>query len=153
MIYGTFVFGYDRDTVDSFDEAVDFAIRNKFYLANFNPLTPTPGADLYRQLEQEGRLIFDRWWLDPEFRYGTATFHPRGMSADELTEGCLRARLKFNTWRSLCRRAFAPATNMRTPYRLGMFLLSNLISKREILRKQGRRLGSAMPLEPVEAPA
>src|SRR5207245_1049745 len=41
MIYGTFVFGYDHDTVDAFDEAVDFAIRNKFYLANFNPLTPT----------------------------------------------------------------------------------------------------------------
>ncbi|MBI3463265.1 MAG: B12-binding domain-containing radical SAM protein [Planctomycetes bacterium] len=57
MIYGTFVFGYDHDTPASFDEAVAFAIRNKFYLANFNPLTPTPGADLYRQLQQENRLV------------------------------------------------------------------------------------------------
>src|SRR5262249_32743426 len=89
MIYGTFVFGYDHDTPDSFDEAVAFAIRNKFYLANFNPLTPTPGADLYRQLQEEKRLIYDRWWLDPEFRYGHATFHPRGMTAEELTAGCL----------------------------------------------------------------
>ena len=149
MIYGTFVFGYDQDTADSFDAAVDFAIENKFYLANFNPLTPTPGADLYRELEEQNRLVFDRWWLDPAFRYGTATFHPKGMTADELTAGCLRARLKFNTFRSLCRRAFAPATNMRTPYRLGMYLLSNLISKREILRKQGHRLGSADLPEPM----
>lgn len=147
MIYGTFVFGYDHDTVESFDAAVDFAIRNKFYLANFNPLTPTPGADLYRQLQVENRLVFDRWWLDPNFRYGAATFHPRGMTADDLTAGCLRSRLRFNTLWSLCRRAVAPATNLRTPYRFGMFLLANLISKREILSKQGRMLGAASPQE------
>ena len=33
MIYGTFVFGYDDDTPESFDRAVDFAIRHKFFLA------------------------------------------------------------------------------------------------------------------------
>lgn len=152
MIYGTFVFGYDQDTVDSFDQAVDFAIKNKFYLANFNPLTPTPGADLYTQLEKEDRLIFDRWWLDPDFRYGHATFHPRGMTADELTAGCLRARLRFNTYRSVAYRAMAPRTNLRSPYRFGIFLISNLISKREILRKQDRQLGSADALIPIENP-
>jgi len=149
MIYGTFVFGYDHDTVDAFDEAVDFAIRNKFYLANFNPLTPTPGADLYKQLVQENRLIYDRWWLDQHYRYGHATFHPRGMTADELTAGCLRARMRFNTYGSLMRRAWAPRTNLRSPYRFGLYLLSNLISKREILTKQGRQLGSPAPLEPL----
>lgn len=151
MIYGTFVFGYDGDTAESFDAAVDFAIRNKFYLANFNPLTPTPGADLYDQLRSEGRLIYDRWWIDPDFRYGAATFHPRGMTADELTAGCLRARLKFNTLRSLSQRAWAPATNLRSPYRFGMFLLANWISRREILAKQGRRLGGAAPLAALES--
>jgi radical SAM superfamily enzyme YgiQ (UPF0313 family) len=149
MIYGTFVFGYDHDTATSFDEAVSFAIRNKFYLANFNPLTPTPGADLYRQLQHEKRLIYERWWLDPNFRYGHATFYPRGMTAAELTAGCLRARLRFNTWASLWRRALAPRTNLRSPFRLGVYLLSNLISKREILSKQGRQLGSSAPLNPL----
>ena len=151
MIYGTFVFGYDHDTVDSFDEAVEFAIRNKFYLANFNPLTPTPGADLYDQLQREDRLIYERWWIDPDFRYGHATFHPRGMSASELTAGCLRARMQFNTYSSLFRRALAPRTNLRSPYRFGIYLLSNIISKREILSKQDRQLGSSTPLEPEGA--
>ncbi len=153
MIYGTFVFGYDHDTATSFDEAVGIAIRNKFYLANFNPLTPTPGADLYRQVEQENRLIYKRWWLDNNFRYGHATFHPRGMTADELTAGCLRARLQFNTWSSLWRRALAPRTNLRSPFRLGVYLLSNLISKREILSKQDRRLGSPAAPSPLLAGA
>ena len=99
MIYGTFVFGYDHDTVESFDAAVDFAIRNRFYLANFNPLTPTPGAPLYDRLQEEGRLIHDRWWIDAGFRYGQATFHPRNMTAQQLTDGCYRARTRFNTVR------------------------------------------------------
>ena len=151
MSYGTFVFGYDEDTADSFDASVDFAIRNKFYLANFNPLTPTPGAELYEQLSREGRLIYDRWWLDPDYRYGSATFHPRGMTADELTAGCLRARMKFNTLRSLGQRAWAPQTNLRSPYRIGMFLLANWISRREIFAKQGRRLGAPTSLAPLES--
>ena len=30
-------------------------------------------------------MIHDKWWLEPGYRYGEATFHPRGMTADELT--------------------------------------------------------------------
>ena len=41
MIYGTFVFGYDQDTVEAFDEAVQFAIDHKFFLANIKPRTPS----------------------------------------------------------------------------------------------------------------
>lgn len=148
MIYGTFVFGYDRDTPDSFDRAVDFALKNKFYLANFNPLTPTPRAPLYDRLQREGRLIYEKWWLDPEYRYGQATFHPRGLTAAELTEGCYRARTSFNTASSIVRRALEPRTNLRTPYRCSIYLMSNLISRREIRAKQGLPLGTSEPLEP-----
>jgi len=142
MIYGTFVFGYDEDTVDSFDEAVEFAIRKRFYLANFNPLTPTPQTPLIDRLRREQRLIYDPWWLDPTYRYGSAIFHPRGMTAEELTAGCYRARKEFNSWRSILTRARAWHTNLGTPYRAGIYLASNLISKREIRSKQGSRLGA-----------
>lgn len=149
MIYGTFVFGYDQDTVDSFDITVDFALRSKFCLANFNPLTPTPGAKLFQKLRDENRLIYDRWWLDPDYRYGMATFHPRSMTADELTEGCFRARQRFNQYSSIFRRAIDLKTNSRSPIHLGAFLVSNLISRREIYKKQGFRLGSNESLNPI----
>jgi radical SAM superfamily enzyme YgiQ (UPF0313 family) len=142
MIYGTFVFGYDADTPESFESTVEFAIENRFFLGNFNPLTPTPKARLYDRLQSEGRMLFDRWWLDPAYRYGAATFHPRGMSADELTEGCYRARTLFNAYSSIARRALAPTTNLRSPYRFGLYLATNLISHREIHAKQGQALGS-----------
>jgi len=149
MIYGTFVFGYDEDTVDSFNVALEFAMRWNFFLANFNPLTPTPGTRLYDRLRQEGRLIYDRWWLDSDYRYGNAMFHPRKMTADELTEGCYRTRLAFNRYGSIFRRAMAWKTNGRGPRRLGLHLLSNFVSRREIRRKQGLRLGDSSPLEPA----
>jgi hypothetical protein len=135
--------------VDSFDRSVEFALRSNFYLANFNPLTPTPGARLYDRLRAERRLIHDRWWLAPDYRYGQATFHPRGMTADELTAGCFRARTQFNRYSSIVKRLFAPQTNCRSLYRLGVYLVSNLISRREIHRKQGQRLGDETALEPA----
>ncbi len=141
MLYGTFVFGCDNDTVDSFPAVVEFALRNKFILANFNPLTPTPGAPLFDQMEHEGRLLHDRWWLDPRFGYGDATFTPRGMTAKELAAGCYTARREFNTGRSILRRMLDARANCRSPYRAGIYLAANLTSRREIHRKQGRKLG------------
>jgi radical SAM superfamily enzyme YgiQ (UPF0313 family) len=147
MIYGTFVHGYDSDTVQSFDDTVEFAIKHRFYLANFNPLTPTPRAPLYDRLAKEGRLIHERWWLDPRFRYGDATFHPRGMTADELTAGCWRARREFNSTGSIARRFLDPQGALRSPRHAVQYLLSNVISRRAILEKQGVPLGGPENLE------
>ena len=143
MIYGTFVFGYDRDTVDSFDAAVDFSLRHKFCLANFNPLTPTPGAPLYDRLLRENRLVYEKWWLEPGYRYGEATLHPRGMTADELTAGCYRARSAFNTFGSISRRLLDLRANLGGPRHAGIYLLSNLVSRKEIHAKQGVLLGQS----------
>ena len=147
MLYGTFVFGCDNDTADSLNASVDFAIKNKFLLANFNPLTPTPGAPLYDRMKKEGRLLHDRWWLDPNFSYGDATMLPKNMTAEQLTEGCFAARTRFNTIRSILERMLDLRTNLRTPHRAGIYLLANLISRREIYSKQNRTLGGCVQQE------
>lgn len=153
MIYGTFVFGYDDDRADAFDRAVDFALESAFCIANFNPLTPTPGTALIARLARERRLLHDRWWLDPEFRYGTATFVPRAMTPDELTEGCWRARRTFYRHSTIPRRIWAEPSLYLRPSRLGVLVASNLVSRREIHRKQGARLGTEEALSPVAVPA
>lgn len=141
MIFGSFVMGYDHDTPETFAETVDFAIGHRFFLGHFNPLTPTPGAALYDRMKREGRLLFDRWWLDPRYRYGHATFRPKGMTPEELTSGCYRARTKFNTLASLAYRAADWRTHLRSAHRLGIYLGANLITRREIHSKQGASLG------------
>ncbi len=94
------------------------------------------------RLRTERRLIYERWWLDERFRYGLATFHPRGMTADELTAGCYRARSDFNSVRSILRRLLDRRTNLASPYRAGLYLASNFVSRHEIHKKQGSRLGT-----------
>jgi radical SAM superfamily enzyme YgiQ (UPF0313 family) len=151
MIYGTFVFGYDADTPASFDRAAAFAREQSLCIANFNPLTPMPGTGLYDRLRAEGRLVRDTWWLDPSFRYGDAIFAPRGMSPEELSEGPMRARRTFYGLRSIAVRALRGAPMWRDPYKIATMLLANLISRREIKRKQGAPLATRRHIDLAEA--
>ena len=141
MIYGTFVFGYDGDTPDAFDRAVEFAIRQRLFLANFNPLTPFPGTPLYRRLQREGRLLRERWWLDTAYQYGDAMFQPANMTPEELTRGCFEARKAFNSSVSMLRRAANIAVNLRSWRRATLYAAANYINRKAIFQKQGKALG------------
>ena len=107
-VYGTFIFGYDRDTTASFSPTVRFAREESLYIAAFNHLTPFPGTPLYARLQQEGRLLYERWWLDERYSYNRIPFQPRGMEPEVLRENCLAARREFYSWRSIAQRGFAP---------------------------------------------
>lgn len=140
-IYGTFVFGYDADTVDSFERTLEFALESRLELANFNPLTPTPGSGLYARLRREQRMLRPNWWIDADYRYGEATFVPRGMTADELTEGVFQTRRRFYSWRSIGGRVLGARVPFSGFHR-GLTTAANLISRREIFNKQFRTLGA-----------
>jgi radical SAM superfamily enzyme YgiQ (UPF0313 family) len=148
MVYASLVFGYDHDTVDTFDITAEFIIRTKCALANVNTLAPMPGSRLYSRIMNENRLIHERWWLEPSYRYGQAAFHPMRMTADELTEGCLRARRIFHGYGSILKRALDPLANSRNLYHLGLFLAVNLLTRSELSSKLEHRLGADIPLEP-----
>lgn len=140
-IYGTFVFGYDADTPDTIDRAVDFALESRLEVANFNPLTPTPGSTLYRRLRDEGRLLSPTWWTDPSWRYGDPIFEPRGIRADVLAEKVHEARRRFYSWRSIALRLVGSGARW-SPFRTATTALANVVSRREIFKKQNRRLGT-----------
>lgn len=141
MIYGTFVFGYDADDPGVFDEAVAFAVREGMMIANFNPLQPLPGTPLYRRLESEDRLAFDRWWLSDDYEWHKALLHPRGMTSDELSGGCREARRRFNDLRSAWTRFWASSANRCNVDNTAVFWASNIVSALDIRAKSGMRLG------------
>src|SRR5205807_3982882 len=64
-LYVTFILGYDEDNGDTLKETLEFAQRHRFYIVAFNHLTPFPGTPLYTRLQNEGRLLYERWWLEP----------------------------------------------------------------------------------------
>ncbi len=140
LIYGTFVLGCDGDSPDVFEKTFAFAVKNKIAVANFNPLIPMPGTEVYGKLEREGRLLYRRWWLSDRYRYGETAFLPLHMTPEELRDGCLGIRTRFYSAGCVLRRLFSNPIHLY-PRNLFVFLLINGISRREIARKQGHLLG------------
>ena len=134
-LYSTFVFGYDFDTAETFDTALEFANEHRFYMAAFNHLTPFPGTPLYERLEKEGRLLYDKWWLDKRYQFGEVAFSPKLMTADQLAEGCQWGRRQFYSWKNMFNRALDFQTNINSLGSLAMFFSLNHMLHREIDQK------------------
>jgi radical SAM superfamily enzyme YgiQ (UPF0313 family) len=139
-VYGTFIFGYDQDTEESFNQAVDFALEQRLYIAAFNHITPFPGTPLYTRLQREGRLLYDDWWLDPAYRYNDLPFRPAQLAPEQVTQGCVAARRRFYRWPNILKRGFAPP-NRSDPFMLRNFFPINWMHRNEVSQRNGYPLG------------
>jgi radical SAM superfamily enzyme YgiQ (UPF0313 family) len=141
-VYGTFIFGYDGDTAQTFARTVQFAKRQGLYIAAFNHLTPFPGTPLYERLEREGRLRFERWWLDDAYSYNTIPFRPARMEPDALQRLCVEARREFYTWPSILRRSVMGA-NRGNGFMFRNFFLINALHRSDVSARDHYPLGDA----------
>jgi len=94
-ILGSFVFGFDYENKDVFEQTLEFVMRSRMDVVQTRILTPYPGTRLYTRLSDEGRLFVRDWWLRG-YPPDTLLFRPKGMAADELTSGY--ARLNRETY-------------------------------------------------------
>jgi radical SAM superfamily enzyme YgiQ (UPF0313 family) len=139
-VYGTFIFGYDGDTPESFAPTVAFAQRHGFYIAAFNHLTPFPGTPLYERLEAEGRLLYEAWWLDDRYSYNRIPFQPHAMSPEALQRECLAARRTFYSWRSIVRRSMDDV-NRANGYMWRLFFPINAMHRGDVSLRDHYPLG------------
>jgi len=84
QVNGSFVLGFDHDRPDVFERTVEWVEANRLECATFHILTPYPGTPLFRQFEEEDRLLHRRWAL-----YDTShvVFRPRHMTPEHLAAG------------------------------------------------------------------
>jgi radical SAM superfamily enzyme YgiQ (UPF0313 family) len=139
-VYATFIFGYENDTVESFQKTVDFAIEQRFYITAFNHLTPFPGTPLYKRLKQDGRLRFDAWWLDDAYRYNDVPFFPQRLMPEEVTRLCVEARRKFYSWSSILKRGFE-RSNRSDAFMFRNFFPINAMHRADVSNRNGYPLG------------
>jgi radical SAM superfamily enzyme YgiQ (UPF0313 family) len=139
-VYGTFIFGYDRDTPESFHSTVEFAKQHALYIAAFNHLTPFPGTPLYQRLLNEGRLLYESWWLDNRYSYNRIPFQPRGMAPETLQRNCLEARREFYSWRSIFRRGL-DCVNRSDWFMWRNFYLINAMHRTDVTMRDHYPLG------------
>jgi radical SAM superfamily enzyme YgiQ (UPF0313 family) len=140
-VYATFVFGYGQDDVSSFRETLAFSKEQKFFFCAFNHLVPFPGTPLYERLRKAGRLLYDTWWLDPDYSFGKLAFCPERLSPQELSGLCFEYRKKFYRFSSIIRRGCDLRANCRNFSMLGLFTSLNLLAQREVVTRQGWPLG------------
>jgi radical SAM superfamily enzyme YgiQ (UPF0313 family) len=139
-IYGTFIFGYERDTPASFAKAVAFARDHGFYIAAFNHLTPFPGTSLYRRLEAGRRLLFESWWLDARYAYNKVPFRPERMTAEQVEHGCVEARRSFYSWPSILGRGLHPV-NRSDGFMFRNYFFINAVHRADVSGRNHYPLG------------
>jgi len=130
LTWASFMLGNDFDDLDTIKKTVEYAIESKFALAFFHILMPYPGTQIYKQFKEEDRLLFDgHWWNHPDFRYNAATFKPRLMSPEQLTEATIQANKDFYSYSSIAKRLFDTKTNIRSLMNLAIYARFNYVIK------------------------
>jgi radical SAM superfamily enzyme YgiQ (UPF0313 family) len=131
LTWASFMIGNDFDTLDSIEKTVEFSIKNKFTLAFFHILMPYPGTAIYNQFKKEDRLLFDgHWWNHPEYTYNQATFKPKLMTTEQLSEATVTANKGFYSISSISNRLLDRRTNMRNLMNLIIYTRFNYILRK-----------------------
>lgn len=138
-LYATFIFGYEKDNLDAFYDTVEFCKKHKIYMAAFNHLTPFPGTPLYQKLAEEGRLLYDKWWLDDRYMYGQVPFRT-SIAPEVIQKECVKARKRFYSIPSIIKRMF-DRTNAGGIFMLHAYWFINLLLRKEASQREDYPLG------------
>lgn len=133
QVNGSFVFGFDGDGPDCFEQTCEWIEAQRLECATFHILTPYPGTPLFAQLEAEGRLLHRDW---ERYDTGHVVFRPKRMSAEQLAGGYAWSYRRLFSHRSVWRRrpedsrAVAPYLAMSYLYKRANWLWPILIRHR-----------------------
>ena len=100
-VYGSFMFGFEQDTTDVFQQTLMFCEENKLDLALFSALFPIDGSKLYAKLKAENRL-FEKDMA--KFNGQHSTFTTKNMTSQELDYGLRWIWKEFYSKRSMKKR-------------------------------------------------
>ena len=103
MINGSFVFGLDEDDRDVFRRTVDWGVKNSITTSTYHVLTPYPGTKLFRDMEQEGRILTRNWDL---YDTRNVVYKTTNLTAEELKNGYDWAYKEFYSWTNIVKSSF-----------------------------------------------
>lgn len=101
IVIGSFMFGFDTDSKDVFDETLKMINELKIDVADFCILTPFPGTPLFNNLEKEGRIMVKDW---SRFTMKNVVFKPKNMTEEELLNGVKKMYIRFYSTQNTIKR-------------------------------------------------
>lgn len=118
LIEASLIFGMDDQDESVFDEALAFVEECYPSTATFHILTPYPGTVLYRQFEEEGRLLHREW---NRYNHDEVVFKPKLMSPERLYRGWVEARKSVYSWGSIISRTRRMKSRRLTSFAYNVF--------------------------------
>jgi radical SAM superfamily enzyme YgiQ (UPF0313 family) len=100
-VMGTFIVGFDGDTLEVFDQIVDFVMENRLETAFLLILTPKPDTMLFNQMKSQNRIINHNW---SDYDEGTVTFIPKNMTPRQLHSGMRSVWRRIYSWQGIWHR-------------------------------------------------
>ncbi len=140
-IYASFVFGFDEDTEESFKRTLEFTRKHEFFVIAFNHLLTFPNTDTYNGFKEEGRLICDKWWLQEGYTFGTISFVPKRVSAEELRALCRKYKVEFFRFGSIVRRGIVCFKRTKNPLINFAYWFINILFHFEVDKRIGIPVG------------
>jgi radical SAM superfamily enzyme YgiQ (UPF0313 family) len=132
-ILGSFVFGFDHENKDVFEQTLKFIVRGRLDVAQLRILTPYPGTRLYQRLLSEGRLFSSDWWLHG-YPPDTLLYQPKGMTVDELINGFARLNRDAYSFSAMTKRFFGMSPWKRTLLGCQLYTGVNLSTRKRYFK-------------------
>jgi len=102
-ITGLFMYGFDNDTPQVFDQTLQALYKLNLDSASFSIVTPHPGTYLFKKLEKEGRILTRDW---SKYNEGNVVFKPKKMSEETLLQGVKKASMEYYSFSNSFKRCF-----------------------------------------------
>ena len=146
-IYASFVFGFDEDDEEAFKRTLEFTKKHQFFVIAFNHLLAFPGTSTYRTFKEENRLICDKWWLQEGYTFGTISFIPKKVTADELRALCMKYKTIFFRFGSIFHRGFTCFKRTKKPLINFAYWFINILFHFEVDKRSGIPVGENLEEE------
>lgn len=126
-VVGSFIYGFDNETVESMREKMAFMLRGRIDAPHFTIMTPLPGTKIYDRVQEQGRLMHTNYPQDWE-RYDMNDLVLKLAKIDDetfLREMWLHIKKIYST-RALLLRACKTLIHTRRPVTAGFAFVANL---------------------------
>jgi radical SAM superfamily enzyme YgiQ (UPF0313 family) len=140
MVNASFVFGLDYDEPNTFQNTLNWLVKNKVETMTAHILTPYPGTLLYKRFMEERRII--DFNLN-NYNTSKVVFRPENLTPEELYKGYLWIYKEFYSMKNILKR-IPDNKQQRIPYFLFCFIyrkfgkITSKIAKIGLLSKLGK---------------
>ena len=140
-IYASFVFGFDYDSRDSFEQVLKFSLKHNFFVVAYNHLLTFPNTKTYENFEKGQRLLSKKWWLADGYTFGSIFYKPNLISSEGLQGLCMEYKRKYYNFKSIFKRGITLFKRTKSFRMNFIFWAQNILFHYEVDKRFGIPVG------------